>query len=155
MLGVRVEVGPTFGASLTARLPLVAHQLEAAEGEASASWSAWSGALEYALPVAPPWSASAGLGAGLLVLNVEAVGNDGFAGRRDRLLAGVYHAELSAAHRISGAGLQLRATLLLGTSAPRPRLSFDGREVASLGRFVGMFALAVELGVTLKESAAP
>ena len=41
-------------------------------------------------------------------------------------------------HRLAG------TFLIIGLSAPRPVLRFDGREVASLGRWYGGVGLALE-----------
>lgn len=147
-LGVRVELGPTWGAGLTARLPLADRQVAASEGEAQASWQLWSAGMDYALPLSRAWAASAGMALGLLVVDVQAKASSGFTGHPDRLLAGVYHGELCAARRLSE-GLRLRATLLAGIIAPRPLLRFDDREVASLGRFFGALGLSFEVGFPL------
>ena len=153
-LGLRATFGAGWGASVTSLLPLLDNEVAAAEGEASVSWYLFGAGLEHALPLPGPWLASAGMGAGLLVLGVQGDGLESFDGRRDRLLAGAYFLELCVGRQLTS-WLSLRASLLAGLNAPRPVVDFDGREVASFGRWFGTLGLALDVGVTLSPAGAP
>lgn len=146
LLGLRGGFATRWAASATALLPLAGKDVVAPEGEAHLSWRLFAGALSYGLPVQAPWFASAGLGAGLSVIDVRGEARPEFEGRRDRLLTGSYFVELGAGGRLAS-WLALRATLLTGLNAPRPVLEFDAREVASLGRFFGVLGLSADIGL--------
>jgi hypothetical protein len=154
LLGARSDFASTWGASLTAVLPLASDNVTAPEGAARISWQLFAAALDYAPSLPAAWLASAGVGAGLLVVDVRGAATGDFEGRRSRLLAGTYFVELCAGHRLTN-WLRLRATLLTGLSAPRPVLHFDEREVASLGRWFGLLGLSLDIGVALTPAGAP
>ncbi|HTV23645.1 MAG TPA: hypothetical protein VMG12_33375 [Polyangiaceae bacterium] len=143
-LGAQLELGAGWHARAGSRWPLRDAELEAAEGEARVAWTAFTTELGRALPLPEPWLAQAGVGAGLFVIDARGSGRDEFSGRRERLYAGAYFAELSLGRTLTG-WLRLRASALGGITAPRPVLRFDEREVASVGRLVGSLAIGLDL----------
>lgn len=154
LLGARSDFASTWGASLTAVLPVAGDNVTAPEGAARISWHLFAAALDYAPSLPAAWLASAGVGAGVLIVDVRGAATGDFEGRRSRLLAGTYFVELCAGHRLTN-WLRLRATLLTGLSAPRPVLHFDEREVASLGRWFGLLGFSMDIGVALTPAGAP
>jgi hypothetical protein len=144
-LSLRADLGPDWGAALTANLPLTSTDLAGAEGDADVSWSAFTAAVEHTLPLPPGWLGGIGLGAGLFVLDAEGQARPDFSGQDERLVCGAGFVQLSLGHEIES-WLRLRATATAGSTAPRPVLRFDGREVASLGRGYGSLGLALEIG---------
>lgn len=146
LLGLRARHETGWGASATALLPLAGNDVVAPEGEARVSWSSFAVGLDHELPLPGPWFASAGLGAGLWVIDIRGEARPEFEGRRDRVLAGSFFVELCAGARLAS-WLALRATLLTGLDAPRPVVEFDAREVASLGRLFGVLGLSADFGL--------
>jgi hypothetical protein len=146
LLGLRGRHETRWGASATALLPLAGSDVVAPEGEAHVSWSALAVGLDHELPLPAPWFASAGLGAGLWVIDVRGEARAEFEGRHDRVFAGAFFVELSVGPRVAS-WLALRATLLTGLNAPRPVVEFDAREVASLGRLFGVLGLSADFGL--------
>jgi hypothetical protein len=144
-LSLRADLGPDWGAALTANLPLMSTDLAGAEGEASVTWSAFTAAVEHTLPLPSGWLGGIGLGAGLFVLDAEGQARADFSGQDERLVCGAGFAQLSLGHELNG-WLRVRATATAGSTAPRPVLLFDEREVASLGRAYASLGLALELG---------
>lgn len=141
---LRADFGPEWGAALTANLPLASTALRGAEGEADVAWSAFTVAVEHTLPLPAAWFGGVGLGAGLFGLDARGRARADFSGQSERLWCGAAFAQLSLGHALNG-WLRLRATATGGTTAPRPVLRFDGREVASLGRGYASLGLALEL----------
>lgn len=154
LLGLRGSYDARWGASVTALLPLASDDVVAPEGLARLSWSLFAAAVDHELPLPAPWSASAGVGAGLLVVGVRGDAQPDFEGRRQRLFSGAYFVELCAGGQLAS-WLALRATLLAGLNAPRPAFEFDTREVASLGRFFGVLGVSADLGLILAPSGPP
>jgi hypothetical protein len=144
-LSLRADLGPDWGAALTANLPLMSTDLAGAEGEADVTWSAFTAAIEHTLPLPPGWLGGIGLGAGLFVLDAEGQARAELSGQDERLVCGAGFAQLSLGHELNG-WLRLRATATAGSTAPRPVLLFDNRQVASLGRGYASLGLALELG---------
>jgi hypothetical protein len=154
VLGARAEPSPRWGLSLDAFVPLAAGEIEDGEGSASARWYAVIAGVDLSLGRRAPWFASVGLGAGLLLLDISAQGRAGFTARDDRSFAGAAQLAASAGWRILDRW-RLRASAHTGLSAPRPVLRFDGREVASLGRWYGGVGLSFEGAFELGAGTAP
>lgn len=144
-LAVRADLGPDWSAALGASLPLVSTELDAAEGEAQVSWWAYTASLERSLPLPGAWFGGFGLGAGLFVVGAEGQASGDFSGQSERLTCGAGFVSLSFGRELND-WLRLRATATAGSTAPRPVLRIDGREVASLGRGYGSLGLALEIG---------
>jgi hypothetical protein len=141
-LGLRLEPASRFSAALHALLPIVENEVNAPEGEASIRVNLFFAELGYRL--ASPsarFQPEVGAGAGLVVLPMEGETSEPREAHKDQLVAGVYFLGV-------GAGvaalpwLRVRGGLRAGTSAPRPVVVFDGREVAAWGR--GFFAATLE-----------
>lgn len=143
-LSLRADLGSEWGVALTANLPLASTALRGAEGEADVAWSAFTAAVEHTFPLPAAWFGGVGLGAGLFGLDARGQARADFSGQSERLWCGAAFAQLSLGHALNG-WLRLRATATGGTTAPRPVLRFDGREVASLGRGYASLGLALEL----------
>ena len=153
VLGARLEPSSRWGLGLQAFVPLAAGEIEGGEGSARSRWYALIAGAQLSVLRRAPWFASVGLGGGLLMLDVSAEGRTGFAARDDRLYAGAAQLELSAGwHPLPR--LRLRADARTGLSGPRPVLRFDGREVASLGRWYGGLGLVLEGALELGAEAA-
>ena len=144
-LALRADLGADWSAALSAGLPLATSELDAAEGEAEVSWWAYTAAVERTLPLPGAWFGGIGLGAGLFVVGAEGQAQGDFSGRTERLTCGAGFVALSFGHVLND-WLRVRATATAGSTAPRPVLRFDGREVASLGRGYASLGLALELG---------
>jgi hypothetical protein len=151
-LSLRADLGTYWAAALSANVPLVSTHLAGAEGEADVAWSAFTAAVEHALPLPPGWLGGIGLGVGLFVLSADGQASAAFSGQDERLVCGAGFAQLSLGHELNG-WLRLRATATAGSTAPRPVLRFDEREVASLGRGYASLGLAIELGWPASEPA--
>lgn len=143
-LGAALELGAGWQARATSLWPLRDATLEESEGQASVTWTGFTATLAADVGLPRPWLAQAGLGGGLLVLDARGDARADFSGRRERLYAGAYFAELAFGRELSS-WLRLRATAWGGLTAPRPVLRFDEREVASLGRFIGALTLGLDL----------
>ncbi|MET0411117.1 MAG: hypothetical protein ABW217_07460, partial [Polyangiaceae bacterium] len=154
VLGARLDLTEQLGVSLTGFFPLAFNDVDAAEGEAELAWHVFVAGVDYSARLPEAWFASAGLRAGVLVLDVEGSASGGYIGQSDRLLAGVYGAELDAG-RVLLDWLRLRLTLFTGLDAPRPVLRFDEREVAGLGRWFGSVGVSLDVGLALSSEAAP
>lgn len=154
VLGARLDLTQRLGLSLTGFFPLAFNDVAAAEGEAELAWHVFVAGVDYSPRLPEAWFASAGLRAGLLVIDVEGSAGGDYVGRSDRLLAGVYGAELSAGRALLD-WLRLRLTLFTGLDAPRPVLHFDEREVAGLGRWFGSVGVSLDVGLALSSGATP
>jgi len=154
MLSARFEPTSRWGLSLDAFVPLAAGEIEGGEGSARSSWYALIAGVELSLLRRAPWFASLGIGGGVLMLDVSAEGRAGFSARDDRLYAGAAQLGLSAGWHLAER-LRLRADAHTGLSGPRPVLRFDGREVASLGRWYGGIGLTLEGALQLGAEATP
>lgn len=143
VLGARLEPSSRWGLDVQAFVPLAAGEIQGGEGSARAHWYALLVGVELSLLRREPWFAALGLGGGVLLLDVSADGRPGFSARDDRLYAGTAQLELSAGWHLLER-LRLRAGAHTGLSGPRPVLRFDGREVASLGRWYGGLGLTLE-----------
>jgi hypothetical protein len=151
VLGARLELTQHLGVSVTGFFPLAFNEVEAPEGEAELAWHVFVAGIDYSPRLPDPWLASAGLRAGVLVLDVEGSASGDYVGRSDRLLAGIYGAELGAGRALLD-WLRLRVTAFTGFDAPRPLLRFDEREVAGLGRWFGSVGISLDVGLALSSS---
>ena len=147
--GARVEPMPRFNIAAQALLPLSENNLTGPEGSADASVSLFLGKLGFALvEPARNLSIEGGLGAGVVVLSMNAETEPPRSATTDRMTAGVYFVHAGAVWSLAS-WFRLTMALLGGVSAPRPVLRFDGRDVASWGRPFGGIGLSTEFGLPL------
>jgi hypothetical protein len=147
--GARIEPTSRFSLSAQALLPVTENNLNRPEGSADANVSLFFGKLSYGFAQpARNLSVEGGLGAGVVVLSMNAEAQPPRSAATDRLTAGVYFLHGGAVWTLAS-WFRLSAALLGGVSAPRPVLRFEGREVATWGRPFAGFGLATEFGLPL------
>lgn len=131
-LGARFDWASRFGAELSALVPLTETEISEPEGDADIRATAFVGHLDYAPASGRAARLRVGAGGGLLLLSLRGEAEPGFVAADDMLVSGLAYAELGAAFGL-GSWMRLGATALLGMSAPRPVLRFDGDDVAAWG----------------------
>jgi hypothetical protein len=145
--GVALQLRLASGWGVTGRalLPLTAGRIAAAEGSATVRPYLFTAALDRLIwRRLDGWAASAGAGAGALLLDMRADAAPGFVGSTDRLAVAVSF--VAADLRLGVARwLAVHAALTGGLTMPRPVLRFDGREVATWGRAFATATLGVDL----------
>lgn len=146
LLGIRLEPGGGWGAGALVLLPLASNELQQPEGEAEVSVTAYLLQASYAHQLGAGWQGALAMGPGLAVLPLAATATPPLTGNTDRLLCGIGTLELSLSRPLAS-WIRLQGSLLVGITAPRPVLSFAGREAAAWGRALGVLALRVELGL--------
>jgi hypothetical protein len=147
--GARVEPIPRFAIAARALVPLTENNLSGPEGSADANVNLFLGKLSYMLAEpAKNLALEAGLGAGVVVLAMNAEAAPPRTATTDRLTAGVYFLHAGAAWSLAS-WFRLSGLVLGGVAAPRPVLRFEGREVTSWGRPFAGVGLATEFGLPL------
>ncbi len=145
-LGLAYEDPGGFGVGGRALLPLTDNRVSAAEGDADVNVNLFTASLEFRPPVWKEWLVGAELGGGALLLAMQAEPEPSYVGKEEQLVSGLLFASVGAGRSLSD-WLRLRASVMGGASAPRPVLSFVGRDVAAWGRMFA--ALTLELEATL------
>jgi hypothetical protein len=129
-------------------------ELHESEGSAEIQTHVFVLQLGYS-PFAPTTSVQieTGLGAALLVLDMQGTGAPPYQGGKTQSLSGLYFVHADIAHSFARS-LRVRGSLLFGVSAPRPVVDFDDREIAAWGRPFAGALLTAELGlpVPMRES---
>ncbi len=152
-LGMRLEPASRFSLALHALLPIVENEVNASEGEASIRVNLFFAELGYRL--APPsarFQPEVGAGAGLVVLPMEGEAFEPLEAHNDQLIAGVYFLAVGAGVAVEP-WLRVRGGVRAGTSAPRPVIVFDDREVAAWGRAFFAATLEAEFRLSLSGGA--
>jgi len=145
LLGARLSAG-AWGVAALALLPLASNELQQPEGEADVGVNVYLLQASYERRWGEGWGGALAVGPGLAVLSLDADATAPLIGKKDRLLCGMGSLELSLMRQL-GDWFRVRTGVLVGVSAPRPVLSFAGRDVAAWGRVVGALSLRVEAGL--------
>ncbi len=154
MLGAELEPARRVTLAARAFLPLTENNLVEKEGSADVNVSLFTADAAYTLfEPGSAVSVGAGLGAGVLVLDMQGEATAPLAGQSERTTAALGFVQANLAWS-AASWLRFRLSLLGGSSAPRPVVRFADREVAAWGRLFVAAALSSEFGLTLSGSEA-
>jgi hypothetical protein len=156
-LGGTLAVGLDWGSlglGIAASFPLSQLEVDEPPGEANAAITSVCAELRYPLWSRERWLVDAGLGAGLVVLALQAEAEPPFIARDRRLISGRYYLHAGLARELED-WLRVGVDIAAGANSPRPVLRFDEREVASWGPGFVALTLNAELRWRLNESTTP
>jgi hypothetical protein len=145
-LGLRIEPTEDWSVTAHALLPITENELSEPEGEADLLVNLFFGEVGYRLtPARSRLQAELGPGAGMLVMPMDAEANTPFTAASDRVTSALFFAH-GGLGWLATPWFRTRATVRAGVVAPRPVVSFDGRDVAAWGR--GFLALTLDAELT-------
>jgi hypothetical protein len=151
-LALRATLAPSWSASAQALVPLTQGGFTAPEGSAKVRPYLVSLGIDRDVWTHGFWSAALGAGAGGVILTMQGSPTAGYAGKDDHLTAGIFF--FDAQLKVDATRwLSIHATVMGGTSAPRPIVRFNGREVAAWGRAFAAGMLTLDFVVPLNPSA--
>jgi len=152
VLGAELEPARRVTLAARAFLPLTENNLVEREGSADVNVSLFTADAAYTLlESGSKLSLLAGLGAGVLVLDMQGEATEPLAGQSERTAVALGFAQASVAWS-AASWLRFRLSLLGGSSAPRPVVRFADREVAAWGRLFVAAAVSSEFGLALSGS---
>jgi hypothetical protein len=144
-IGLRFEPSARWSASGFARLPLAAQSVSNYRGRAEVNVRLFGAELGWVVMRGRALNLELGLGASVVSATVRGSASTAAdRGRSETLWGGCGFAGLGAAWRLTS-WMRVRAEVLVGASAPRPIVRFDGQTVASWGRPFSMGTFGVEV----------
>jgi hypothetical protein len=152
-IAVGLDWGP-IGFGIAASFPLNPLEVDEAAGEANVAITSVCAEVRSPVWSGDRWLLDVGLGAGVIVLGMQAEAEEPFIARDRRLVSGRYYLHSGLARDLES-WLRLGVDVAAGVNSPRPVLRFDERDVASWGPGFVAVTLNAELRWRLNEGAAP